>query len=994
MTNDFWAIKIAALLHDPPGKVLMLGVKSHEKYAFEVIEHIIGTPLFKQVFGFENLASLNKEEFKKCFENSANAAIIKKADAVASAIDRTAFPKPLLGFLSSSYRPQALIRHPLSGSPITLPTISCLSDEAAVYKVKDQLDAVEKLVRGEPDLRRAYLRLWRSLPEIARDAETRLLPADTRIVDHTLWQHLDATAALTTALPHPCLLVFSVGPVQSFIAEARRTQDLWMGSYLLSYLTWSAICAVIENAGPDAILYPALRGQPLVDHWLWTQSLLPEKPDLNDLAVATIPNKFVALLPTDQAESLAKQATEAVQKTWRGIAEHVREKFPGGIPGSAWDQIWTRQVDAEDWPEIYWSVLPWPDTSIYSKTTDEAEAALKLDEKYLSDPSPFRATFEVYRAAWPKGINSGTVYGRLHALANRGFEFRKRSRNFYQVQENGEKCTVSGARSALCPNETCTRMDLRYYWQSVAEVLRNQERYHEVKPDGSERLSAIVAIKRFAQWDYFEQELGLMGGFPSTSRVSAAPFYVALLEKLETNSELLQAVKDHLSNLADLNFPPISKTAARLSLPYLAKRVQSELASQLLAYDADILFKETFSLSRLKKDCGISATQEQADQAAASCRKLMDAAGKAELATPKPPRYYAVLMLDGDYMGHWLSGDKELMPKLQESFHPDVIKLFTADVLEKDKWLVPRLQNEGKDITVHEAEWKQILNSARPLSVALHNSISAALTNFALRCVRQIVEQRYPGRVVYAGGDDLLALLPAQYALAAARELRALFSGESRIAANGDIWEVEPMFRDPNCTGYLQIENEWLLTMGPRSTASIGIAIAHHMQPLDSVLEAAREAIRAAKENFGRNAISVYFLRRSGERMMIGSKWFYAGHINDPLATMERMRQRFANGRLARGFAFSLSKEAQTLAALPKEAQRAELSRLLRRHEDENLMIREEVEELAGHLVEWATALHSHWSVKGADKESSAAGIVELSHWMLLARFLSQVGEE
>jgi hypothetical protein len=37
------------------------------------------------------------------------------------------------------------------------------------------------------------------------------------------------------------LLAFHLGPVQDFIAIARRTQDWWMGSWLLSHLTRKAI---------------------------------------------------------------------------------------------------------------------------------------------------------------------------------------------------------------------------------------------------------------------------------------------------------------------------------------------------------------------------------------------------------------------------------------------------------------------------------------------------------------------------------------------------------------------------------------------------------------------------------------------------------------------------------------------------------------------------------------------------------------------------------
>mgnify|MGYP001054567604 CR=1 FL=1 len=59
------------------------------------------------------------------------------------------------------------------------------------------------------------------------------------------------------------LLIFSIGPVQDFIAAARRTQDLWMGSFLLAYLASRALKAMQEA---DAqILYPDLKDQPLLE---------------------------------------------------------------------------------------------------------------------------------------------------------------------------------------------------------------------------------------------------------------------------------------------------------------------------------------------------------------------------------------------------------------------------------------------------------------------------------------------------------------------------------------------------------------------------------------------------------------------------------------------------------------------------------------------------------------------------------------------------------
>ena len=48
-------------------------------------------------------------------------------------------------------------------------------------------------------------------------------------------------------------LWFNVGPVQGFVGEARRTRDLWTGSWVLSNLTEHALVEV-EEAGGDVLV--------------------------------------------------------------------------------------------------------------------------------------------------------------------------------------------------------------------------------------------------------------------------------------------------------------------------------------------------------------------------------------------------------------------------------------------------------------------------------------------------------------------------------------------------------------------------------------------------------------------------------------------------------------------------------------------------------------------------------------------------------------------
>ena len=106
------------------------------------------------------------------------------------------------------------------------------------------------------------------------------LPADTRIPDGTIWHHMSVASALESALgegQQPAFLLFQVGPVQEFIAQARSTRDLWSGSFLLSWMMAHAIKVVTDALGPDAVIFPSLRGQPLFD---WLHRRFSSKPSM------------------------------------------------------------------------------------------------------------------------------------------------------------------------------------------------------------------------------------------------------------------------------------------------------------------------------------------------------------------------------------------------------------------------------------------------------------------------------------------------------------------------------------------------------------------------------------------------------------------------------------------------------------------------------------------------------------------------------------------
>ena len=156
-------------------------------------------------------------------------------------------------------------------------------------------------------------------------------------------------------------LAFHLGPIQDFIATARRTQDLWMGSWLLSHLSQTAI----DTA--------QIKGAELV--------LPKELPKSGDPAVADTPNHCLVRVRESDVADIARQIQTAVESAWFCIHRKVKSEFFGSVP----DDLWRRQL--ENFLEIYWAAVP-NDSS--KEARNRAQATLDA-RKRLRD---FRPTCE------------------------------------------------------------------------------------------------------------------------------------------------------------------------------------------------------------------------------------------------------------------------------------------------------------------------------------------------------------------------------------------------------------------------------------------------------------------------------------------------------------------------------------------------------------------------------------------------------------------------
>lgn len=191
-----------------------------------------------------------------------------------------------------------------------------------------------------------------------------------------------------------------------------------------------------------------------------------------------------------------------------------------------------------------------------------------------------------------------------------------------------------------------------------------------------------------------------------------------------------------------------------------------------------------------------------------------------------------------------------------------------------------------------------------PPGHVIQTSISKALARFAVEVAPAIVEGPkavYQGTLVYSGGDDVLAMTPTELALSCAAKLQREY---------GRNWPKDE------------------LRTAEDATVSAGIAVAHHKEDLRYVLQAARQAEKAAK-NGGRDALALTICRRSGEHTTTLLPW-------DLVGDLQKLVEIFQRGAPDR-WTYILRAELTAMGSLPAEAFDAEVQRLIARMDKEQL---------------------------------------------------------
>ena len=517
------------------------------------------------------------------------------------------------------------------------------------------------------------------------------------------------------------VLHFSIGPVQKFVGQARRTRDLWAGSFLLSWLAGKLMAAVMHRGGH--VLFPvvgtlaapvdpilaAILGQPSEQH-----------------AIGTLPNRFKASVPDAFDPAVA---ADAARQEWRKLAECVWEQFIADVAasGRGTRAIWDRQIDC------FWDI------------------------QWVTGPDPGDGS----DAAW--------------------LDQRKNWRSHWPSSEGGDHCTAMGD------------------WQEISGFVRGPERqrqntfWRNVQRNAGrldirdgERLSAVALVKRlFPKLSAARQKYAIgwridAQNWPSTAYMAAVPWLLHICANVERRSQFSGYVREVEDRVGSSTIDQLrSERAARL--PGLAPLGEDA------GLDGNLCLQQALANPRATPLNNVLSTDnENREDPDAETRtpllKALDNLGQAVGGVAKP--FYALLLLDGDRLGRLLRENDE-------------------------------------------------------------RAVSDALARF-VRQVPDIVAAQN-GVTVYAGGDDVLAMLPITSAIECAVALREEYDAAFQALL--------------------------LDATGQRATASAAIVFAHYHCPLRDVLERAHtELDDTAKEANGRNSLALAVMLSGGvNRRWVGS---------------------------------------------------------------------------------------------------------------------------
>ena len=268
------------------------------------------------------------------------------------------------------------------------------------------------------------------------------------------------------------LFQVSIGPVQSFIASARKTQDLRFGSQLLSELAKSIARGIVEENKDNILIFPAP---------------INPKEELTLGSNLNVANKIVAIVHEPQ------QLGDKIRKA-------IHEKLEGIKNSASWERIdeqyknnANKQID--DLIEYFWVALPFVEDK-YEETRKQLEALMAARKNTRDFP----------KVTWGSSQQKSSINGQLESIIHEDrYPHRKDSQEtklwkvstLYKDYGAGPAERLSGID--LLKRKGNLGFDTHFPSTSHVATLPFLQRLEKLKPDQKNKAKKL--------WDDYIQKL-------------------------------------------------------------------------------------------------------------------------------------------------------------------------------------------------------------------------------------------------------------------------------------------------------------------------------------------------------------------------------------------------------------------------------------------------------------------------------------------------------
>jgi len=837
--EEFFKAKAWALLHDPPHK--MWAILNLVKYGDERQppgeKNLKDLPQHEReaVYLWHDVGLA--QHFGPITTDEKISNLVDKADQTSSTMDRWFFDqiRRAIGERKVSFKYMSL--HNIFNPSLKIE----LPEGINMNKVCEFAQAIKKILdnleKGDESYRLAY-HLFYSLYELTW-IQKGLPPslAETRMPTHTVFDHLYATASVINMLwpkgdeVGGYLVEIDIPQIQRVVNAARKAGDFWAGSWLVSMLTWLAAWPFVWKYGPDVVIKPTLRLNPT---YLYTLSnkLREQKAayqqfrsavesffsfwgaeSLEELmTVAFLPGTALLLLPPDAEkevqnvenafgevqrmvldwaltgaadcggikDELARESclafrdmfgdAEPTEETFLKVASKIRESLGQEL----FADLLSVRVTTVNLGQVYGCVKEFVVNGRLSKECEGegvTEEGLRRAEKFVEalkqrikkdlERTPRHLAFDVALEAL--AYRKRSEGRRKLVLGKSWFSYgsamplrREYSRYvFYKRADSGFiYCSACGAEPAIIhlPRHAD---DPHAYSSEAKDMLSKEFGLNDEEVEGlvvqmrpGEALGPLCLAKRalyyrFASW--YAKRQGKFRLFDSTEDVAFAWYIDRLYAKTDLTGK---PGDDELKAVAEyLNAKP--KDIAIICREVGLEKCTAEQARQIFnrVVSKHLADATETAYARLREDL------ESCSEAVRVGDDILHFRS-----------YFAVVKGDGDNVGRLnrglidLSNYVAFLRELREAKEtPEELRAVYDELVN----ILMELQQEGLGVLV---------------TPTYYAALSMSLMIAALKDVREVA--KYRGQVIYAGGDDVLALLPAETALIATRNLRDNYWGD------------------------------------------------------------------------------------------------------------------------------------------------------------------------------------------------------------------------